>query len=55
MFLKEPFMFHFASLGGVLHLVIQMAGGVLSMAGGVLSNISHHLHTMVDTPILTKN
>jgi hypothetical protein len=53
--LKEPFMFHFASLGGVLHLVIQMAGGVLSMAGGVLSNISHHLHTMVDTPILTKH
>ena len=48
-------MFHFASLGGVLHLVIQMAGGVLSMAGGVLSNITHHLHTMVDTPILTKH
>jgi len=40
-------MFHFASLGGVLHLIIQLAGGVLS-------NISHHLHTMVDTPILTK-
>lgn len=40
-------MFHFASLGGVLHIIIQLAGGVLS-------NISHHLHTMVDTPILTK-
>ena len=40
-------MFHFASLGGVLHIIIQMAGGVLS-------HISQHLHTLVDTPILTK-
>jgi len=40
-------MLHFASLGGVLHMVIQMAGGVLS-------NITHHLHQFVDTPILTK-
>ena len=38
-------MFHFATMGGVLHLIIQMAGGVLQ-------NISHQLHTMVDTPIL---
>lgn len=40
-------MFHFASLGGVLHLVIQMAGGVLSA-------ISHHIHIfggVSDTPI----
>ena len=41
-------MLHLASLGGVLHLIIQMAGGVLS-------NVSHHIHTMVDTPILTKS
>lgn len=42
-------MLHFASLGGVLHLVVQMAGGVLS-------NFSHYLHMMAvqDTPIVTK-
>jgi hypothetical protein len=42
-------MLHFASLGGVLHLIIQMAGGVLS-------SISHQIHMMSisDTPIVTK-
>ncbi len=39
-------MIHFASLGGVLHLIVQLAGGVLS-------NISHHLHNFIDTPFPT--
>jgi hypothetical protein len=39
-------MFHFASLGGVLHLFVQLAGGVLH-------SISHQIHTMVDTPIFS--
>ena len=40
-------MLHFASLGGVLHIIVQLAGGVLG-------NIAHTVHTMIDTPILTK-
>lgn len=39
-------MIHFASLGGVLHLWMQLAGGVLS-------SLSHTIHTFIDTPLPT--
>jgi len=40
---------HFASLGGVLHLIAQYAGGVLSA-------IAHHvsIFAVSDTPIAPK-
>lgn len=39
-------MFHLASLGGVLSFIIHDLGGVLV-------NISHHLHQLIDTPIVS--
>ena len=41
-------MFYLASLGGVLHLIV-------GFAGGVLSGIAHHIHTLGDTPIFTSH
>jgi len=38
-------MFDFASLGGVLLSIIHQFGGVLA-------NIAHHVHTLIDTPIV---
>ena len=38
---------HFASLGGVLHLIAQYAGGVLSA-------VAHHVSFYIDTPIAPK-